>query len=134
MRLEVAIGWIKRALRGMIVRVRSYRRKWQEAGLLTEDEELRCLLRLLWRRLFSPRAVTVSFLYLLSCVVLGVVLWKAVVIAAVMYANLILPLGRRAVETVGVLLVIFAMVKWADIEINEFAASATQGLWDFARR
>ena len=72
----------------------------------------------------DDRVLIVSGLYLLSFLILDVVLLKACVLVIAVYACLILPIGRRAVEALCILLFAAAMARWTDIAgINELATA-----------
>lgn len=82
----------------------------------------------------EDRVLIVCGLYLFSFLVLDVAIWKASVVVFVVYVCLILPIGRRVVEGLCLLLLTFAMAKWTDIAgINALAEAARNSLVHLAQ-
>jgi hypothetical protein len=79
--------------------------------------------------LFDDRLLIVSGLYLLSFLEFDVGIVKSFAAAFAAYVMMVLPLGRRFLEHLCILLFVAAMARWTNIAgINELAASAHQGL------
>jgi hypothetical protein len=81
---------------------------------------------------FDDRLLIVSGLYLLGFLEFDVAIVKSSTAALAAYVMMILPLGRRFIEYLCVLLIVVAMARWTDIAgINELASA---GLQHFADR
>jgi hypothetical protein len=85
--------------------------------------------------LFDDRLLIVSGLYLLSFLEFDVGIVKSVTVAFAAYVMMVLPLGRRLLEHLCILLFAAAMLRWTNIAgINELAEVARQGLVHIAQR
>jgi hypothetical protein len=84
--------------------------------------------------LFDDRLVIVSGLYLLSFLEFDVGIVKSLAVASAAYVMMVLPLGRRFLERVCILLFAAAMLRWTNVAgINEVAEVARHGLLHFAQ-
>jgi hypothetical protein len=84
--------------------------------------------------LFDDRLLIVSGLYLLSFLEFDVGIVKSFTVSFAAYVMMILPLGRRFLEHLCILLFVAAMAKWSDIAgINALASAAHQGLQNLAQ-
>jgi peptidoglycan/LPS O-acetylase OafA/YrhL len=84
--------------------------------------------------LFDDRLFIVSGLYLFSFLEFDVGIVKSFAAVFAVYVMMVLPLGRRFVEYLSVLLFAAAMARWTDIAgINALASAAHQGLRRFAQ-
>jgi hypothetical protein len=84
--------------------------------------------------LFDDRLLIVSGLYLLSFLEFDVGFLKSLAAAFAAYLMMALPLGRRFLERVCVLLFVATMLRWMDFAgINELADVALHGLQNLAR-
>jgi hypothetical protein len=72
----------------------------------------------------DDRVLVVSGLYLLSFLEFDIGIVKSLAVAFAAYVMLVLPLGRRLVEHLCVLLFVAAMARWTNIAgINELVAA-----------
>jgi hypothetical protein len=82
----------------------------------------------------DDRLLIVSGLYLFSFLEFDVGIVKSFAAVFAVYVMMVLPLGRRFVEYLSVLLFAAAMARWTDIAgINALASAAHQGLRHFAQ-
>jgi hypothetical protein len=85
--------------------------------------------------LFDDRLLIVSGLYLLSFLEFDVGIVKSFAAAFAAYVMMVLPLGRRFLEHLCILLFAVAIAKWTNIAgVNELAETARQSLIHIAQR
>jgi hypothetical protein len=79
----------------------------------------------------DDQVLIVSIMYLLSCLAFDVGFVKSFAVAFAAYVMLVLPLGRRFLEYLCILLFAASVARWTDIAgINELAAAGLQHLAD----
>jgi hypothetical protein len=84
--------------------------------------------------LFDDRLLVVSGLYLLSFLEFDVGIVKSFASAFAVYVMMALPLGRRFLEHLCILLFAAAILRWTNIAgINELAETARQNLTHLAQ-
>lgn len=88
---------------------------------INSDADVDALIDAWWPDLV--RAMFVGAIYLLSLASLGVQPWKAVVVAAIACAMLVLPLGSRVVQLIAIALLILAIGRWIEVPAYDRIAS-----------
>lgn len=88
---------------------------------INSDADVDALIDAWWPDLV--RGTFVGAIYLLSLASLGVQPWKAVVVAAIACAMLVLPLGSRVVQLIAIALLILAIGRWIEVPAYDRIAS-----------
>jgi hypothetical protein len=84
--------------------------------------------------LFDDRLLIVSGLYLLSFMEFDVSIVKSFGVAFAAYVMMVLPLGRRFLEHLCILLFVAAVLRWTDVAgINALAENARYSLISLAQ-